>query len=622
VALREVLAELDVLVRGNPDVQRANALVDQLTATVAGPTNAALETFRVRQAEAAEMASRLGNRIRALQRSGSANAQQIEELRRAQLRATDEAARYGSQVDRLRRAQEQLARVQDRLEDQARAEIATRRAGGAELARVQDRLEQQARAEIDARREGAIAADRTAAASRGMGAAMGEAAAVVGTAAAVAGTAYAAYSQLADAIGQVIERGDQIAAASTRLGLSARALQEWQYVAERTDVSADALEGAFGRLARNAEAARAGTGPAAAAWRELHVRVRDASGGLRSQEAIFSDTISALSRVEDRTHRAALAQQLFGRQGTELLGLIDAGPERIDELRARFAELGGGLSQDVVDGASAADDAMRDFDLAMESLTGSLAVSVLPGIARGIEAFATWIARFSELARTSSLVETAIGGLAAALVALVAVTAPVTIPTLLAAGSLLVLFLAIEDVVTAFRGGESVFGSWVEWITSLTGHSFTFATQVEAIGVAWDQAVARGSEGLASLLEQAAAVQSALGIGDGELAAAAGSARTQAGIARAQATRSLGELAQREQERQAARIAGPPPATVEGAAARARGRTAEATTVDQRTSIVIHGATDPQAVGREVDRVLRERQREALDTLPLAPEPA
>lgn len=459
---------------------------------------------------------------------------------------------------------------------------------------------------------------------RGAGAALG---AVAGAAL----VAHQAFDRFATVLSEVIDLGDELDKASQRLGVGRQALQEWRYIADRSGVATEQLDTAFMTLNRNATAAARGGGEAVQAFRQLHVQLREGDGQMRDTSAVFEETMAALAGVSSEMERAAIASRIFGESGARLLPIVNEGEEGLAQLRARFRELGGGFSDDVIDGAAGAQDALTDFRLAMMGLKGVLAASVLPAVTRFVTMIADGAAKLAELVRTSSAVHAVLGLLAAA----AAIAAVAFLPVIVGVGALVLvlggLFLVVEDVVTAFRGGDSVFGRFVERLLSAMGITMTFTGAVEAFGVAWDEATANAREGLASLLEGLVRLQRAAGLEVSPgLQRAAVHARAEAGAARARATTSVVGLAQRERERQAERarqdaiINAPPPPVVETRAGRAR-RERERETRSSRTVtlapvINVNGAGDPEVTARVVRRELTNVLRNAAETLPQAGE--
>lgn len=590
MGLREVIAELDVKVRGAGSVRAANAELDRYVASLA-PADARIEDLRVRQAEAAEMASRLGQRLRGLQTAEGDNAREIDQLRRAQFRAQDAARAHGEEIRRLEQEERDAAAAARKLaEDTARlpdevARLAREEEGGAAATGSwTDRLREW------------VNPQRLAVA--GM-AAMAAMAITVGHAARAA----------AEELGELIDEGHELSVLADRLNVSARELQRWQFIGDQTGLRAEALTSSFGALARNAEAAVHGAGPAVRDFRRLGVTLRDANGHVRDQADLFRDTIRALAGVEDRTRRSAIAQRIFSEGGTQLLALIDEGPEAIDRLSARFDELGGGLSDDVVAGAEEAHDSIGEFHVILQSLRSRLAAAVLPTLNR----FLRWASDFA--AQASMVV-----GRSSTMWILMRTAAPfvaelVRQVTMLGAvlwamvAPLLRGFLVLEDFVTALRGGRSRIGEFVEQLLRAHGITMTFGGVIDQAGLAWTRFQVRASTAIATLLAGLSAIPGASAV----LAPLASSWADRA----ASAAEELATGERIAEAREAGRIFSRRVAADPSIAIRNREAAEAARSTTHNVTYNITGS-DPEAIGREVDARERRRLREAADTLPLA----
>lgn len=293
----------------------------------------------------------------------------------------------------------------------------------------------------------------------------------------------------------LIDAGDELDKMSQSLGLSVEALQRWQFIAERSGVSAQQLSGALLRLTRSAGAAAEGAAGPAGAYRELGVSVRDANGELRQGEDLFEATILGLAGVENATQRSFIATQIFGRTGASLLPIVNGGAEGIAELTARFHELGGAMSGEAVAAAAEAQDALADFDLVATSLKGKLAVAFLPTLTRVINALSDFATEVADVLEHSSAFETGLvvliatlGGVAVALGIVLAEYLAIVIPILL-------LILLIGDLITLFRGGQSVVGDFIDEMFGVGAAQ----TTVEALTAAWENLVLVVRDGLALL---------------------------------------------------------------------------------------------------------------------------
>ncbi len=325
-----------------------------------------------------------------------------------------------------------------------------------------------------------------------------------------------AVRELGQFVTETISIGDELDDTSARLGLSAQALQRWRFIAERSGSDANALGASLQRLQRSAFSASQGGASAQRAFRELGIDVRNANGQLKSGDVLMLELARSMGGLEDHTRAVGLAQVLMGRGGAALVPMLTAGEEGVRRLSERFDELGAGFSQELVTGAAEAQDSLTDFRLALASFRGLLAVSILPGFTRFVGALTQAVAWFRSVTESSNLLLAAFSVLGTALVILglkwlFAFAIPITLGLLIVAG-IAAIILVVEDLITAFQGGQSVIQEFYDEIMIAFGSTLRWADGVNNLGLVWDVAMARAREGIASVLESLSNMQQALGI--------------------------------------------------------------------------------------------------------------
>ncbi len=132
--------------------------------------------------------------------------------------------------------------------------------------------------------------------------------------------------------------GDQIAKMAKRTGLSVEALSELKFVASQTGTSIEALETGFRRMQRSIYDAGRGLSTQTDALADIGLAYKDLKG--LAPEEQFKLMAEAISRIEDPTRKAALAQALFGRAGTQLLPMMAKGAKGIEQLQKEARRLG------------------------------------------------------------------------------------------------------------------------------------------------------------------------------------------------------------------------------------------------------------------------------------------
>lgn len=209
--------------------------------------------------------------------------------------------------------------------------------------------------------------------------------AVSATGALVAGVfaGVAAFKGAADSIAGASKELDYF---QTRTGLSTDTLAGLRRAAEGTGQTLDDLvpEDLGTRIVEALE----GTGEGARVFEILGVKVRDTGGAVRDTEAIFRDYVDALSRVENRTVAAGLADDLFSDQGTRLLHVLEGGTVALDEYSESARRFGNDTGPDAAAAAAKWTGATAALSLAFEDARAQLVGPLMSGAATFVNEFA------------------------------------------------------------------------------------------------------------------------------------------------------------------------------------------------------------------------------------------
>jgi TP901 family phage tail tape measure protein len=139
-----------------------------------------------------------------------------------------------------------------------------------------------------------------------------------------------------------IGMGDAMAKASDRTGIAVETLSELTFAAEMSGANLQSFENGIRRMQRTVVEAADGTQTAVDALAMLGLRAEELQG--MSPDRMFKLLAERLSQVADPTHKAAIAMEIFGRGGAELLPLMKDGVRGIEALQDQARELGLTLS--------------------------------------------------------------------------------------------------------------------------------------------------------------------------------------------------------------------------------------------------------------------------------------
>lgn len=221
---------------------------------------------------------------------------------------------------------------------------------------------------------------------------------------------------LGKAVSDFASYGDTVQKAALRTGLTTEAISELKHAAEQSGAGLSDLETALKRQARSVQDARDGMASAVEALDALGLSVDDFEG--KKPEEAFYILVGALSKVPDELTQAALAQEVFGRSGTNLLPMIKAGAEGLAQMREEAHELGIVLSQEDADAAAELTDLMDELGKATDGVKLEIARGLVPALKDLLASLipvitdmTKWMQANPELTTTIIKVTAAAGGL-------------------------------------------------------------------------------------------------------------------------------------------------------------------------------------------------------------------
>lgn len=171
---------------------------------------------------------------------------------------------------------------------------------------------------------------------------------------------------------------DNIDKMSQRLGISREAFQELDFVLSQSGVDINSFQTGAKSLLANMDKVTEGNQTAIDNFNALGVSVQNANGSLRSQEEVLFDTIAAFQGMEDSAEKSRLAQELFGKQGQEILPLLNSEAGSLEEMKQQAHELGLILSDEMIDSGVELTDSLDQTKRAFGSIITQLGGALMP----------------------------------------------------------------------------------------------------------------------------------------------------------------------------------------------------------------------------------------------------
>jgi len=292
-----------------------------------------------------------------------------------------------------------------------------------------------------------------------------------------------------------IREADVLAKTADKLGLTTDELQELRFAAQQAGVQQSSLDVGIQRFTRRAAEAAAGTGEAKKTLHDLGIELTDAQGVVRPTSELLVDVADALAQTSSQADRVRIAFKLFDTEGVALVNMLRDGGESLMAMRRRFQELGGGISEEFARAAEEATNQLGELDVVVTGLKSQLVLALLPTLRRVVGGIIRFGRKIQEATRGTDFMERAIRVLKVALVATgLAITIAFAKPIalfLVFAALVVAVALAVDDLVTAFEGGESVIGSFIDETYGLG----TTRALVEKLQAAWDSFTGAAEEG-------------------------------------------------------------------------------------------------------------------------------
>ena len=135
-----------------------------------------------------------------------------------------------------------------------------------------------------------------------------------------------------------INQADAFGKLSRQTGIAADSLQAYVNAGKLAGVEQTAIDKGLARLASSIREADQGVATYKDSFDALGLSVRDSQGNLKSTEQVFGEISDRFKEMPAGTTKAALAMELFSRQGRKLIPLLDEGSEALNKWNYQTSE--------------------------------------------------------------------------------------------------------------------------------------------------------------------------------------------------------------------------------------------------------------------------------------------
>jgi hypothetical protein len=250
------------------------------------------------------------------------------------------------------------------------------------------------------------------------------------------------------------------AALTRTTGMDTKTASAWVSVAKSRGIETDTLNKSFTVLSKQLRAAEGGSKSAVKAFDDLGISAESLKG-MKTEDAILA-VADSFEKLPAGADKAAIAQQLFGRQSQALLPLLNSGSKGIQEQLATMEKYGLTMDESGVKKALELSKAQREMTAAVNGVKMSIGQALVPVLVAAASALKPLIDAFSWGVQN-------IPGFSYVVLALVA-----------ALGGLLIA----ATLSSMFGALAAVFGVTTGALVALIGTALVAALPFIAIGVA------------------------------------------------------------------------------------------------------------------------------------------
>ena len=223
---------------------------------------------------------------------------------------------------------------------------------------------------------------------------------MLGASAAVSGSILAIGKSTADYSGDMYDM-------ARGTGVGVVAFQKLAYASRMSGVETEKLSASLVKFDRMISDAAGGNKTYMQTFEDLGIKIKDSEGNLRKPNEIFEDVADIFHNTEDGIGKTALAVELFGKSGADLIPMLNDGKSGLKAFYAEAERLGLVLSDEAIAKGDAFSDQLENMGEQVKGITLQLGAVLIPALSTAadkitavIDNITKWVKENSELAAT------------------------------------------------------------------------------------------------------------------------------------------------------------------------------------------------------------------------------
>ena len=199
---------------------------------------------------------------------------------------------------------------------------------------------------------------------------------------------------------QIANVNDEINDNAEKVNMTTDQYQKWSWIMKIAGSDASALKGHINQLNQRLKGADQESAKATKGFERLGISVYDANGEFRDSTELFEEAVSKLQKIENTTTRAAIATQIFGRNASELNGLLNMSTQEVEKITRVNNVLGLTASQSAIKLAGAYNDAKDVLAAVGNAMKSTISEIMIPWLIKLIKSIILAITYINIFVRT------------------------------------------------------------------------------------------------------------------------------------------------------------------------------------------------------------------------------
>lgn len=214
------------------------------------------------------------------------------------------------------------------------------------------------------------------------------------------------------ALRSVTTEADRMAKTAQKIGIAVEELQRLNLAANRSGVTFESLRIGVSQLNRNLSNTAAGaTSEASRAFKALGIDVENADGSVKTASAVIDEISEKFVGFKDGVNKSALAMQIFGESGGDLIPLLNQGSDALAKAKARSDAFGATMSGGLTKASERLNDALADLNTAGFGVLVQLGERLVPIMAASAQSLADWAAKSGLAHSAGAALDTVLGNI-------------------------------------------------------------------------------------------------------------------------------------------------------------------------------------------------------------------